>query len=223
MYTKRIHSMWAGLTVLAFGQLLLSQTTQSPMHRVQHFLYQRSTKDQAPSAQQTAARSVAAVDPSYVIGEDDVLGINVWNEPNLKQPVSVRPDGKISLPLVGDIQAAGRTPAQLQQDIAVKLQNYINHPDVTVIVQQINSKKYNVLGRVMKPGAFSLSTTTTVLDAIAQAGGFQDFAKQKDIYVLRRNPNGGDTRLRFNYKEVIKGKNLEQNIKLEPNDTIVVP
>lgn len=207
MYTKRIHPMWAGVMMLAFGQILLSQTTQS----------------QKPSAQQTAAQSGAAADPSYVIGEDDVLGINVWNEPNLKQPVSVRPDGKISLPLVGDIQAAGRTPAQLQQGIAAKLQNYINHPDVTVIVQQINSRKYNVLGRVMKPGAFSLSTTTTVLDAIAQAGGFQDFAKQKDIYVLRRTPNGGDTRLRFNYKEVIKGRNLEQNIKLEPNDTIVVP
>ena len=216
MYTKRIHPMWAGVMVLAFGQLLLSQTTQNPMHGT-------STTDPAPSVQQAATQSGAASNASYVIGEDDVLGINVWNEPNLKQPVPVRPDGKISLPLVGDIQAAGRTPGQLQQDIAARLQNFINHPDVTVIVQQINSKKYNVLGRVMKPGAYSLSTTTTVLDAIAQAGGFQDFAKQKDIYILRRVSNGGDSRLRFNYKEVIKGKNLEQNIKLEPNDTIVVP
>lgn len=175
------------------------------------------------STASTATESKQARDASYVIGDDDVLAINVWNEPDLRQLVPVRPDGRISLPLIGDIQAAGRTPVQLQEDIAAKLETYITHPDVTVIVQQINSKKYNILGRVMKPGAYPLSTTTTVLDAIAQAGGFQDFAKQKNIYILRENPNGGQSRFRFNYKDVIRGKNREQNIKIEPNDTIVVP
>lgn len=208
--------MFAGLMVLASGQILLAQAPQSPAHGA-------PATNPAASVQQAAPQSGAAADNSYVIGDDDVLAINVWNEPDLKQPIPVRPDGKISLPLVGDIQAAGRTPAQLQEDIAAKLQNYIHHPDVTVIVQKINSKKFNVLGRVMKPGAYPLSTTTTVLDAIAQAGGFQDFAKQKNIYVLRKTTNGSESRLPFNYKEVIKGRNLDQNIKLEPNDTIVVP
>lgn len=216
MNAKRIYPMFAGLMALALGQILLGQTTQSSAHG-------SPATDPPASAQQAAAQSGAAADNSYIIGDNDVLAINVWNEPELKQPIPVRPDGKISLPLVGDIQAAGRTPAQLQEDIAAKLQNYIHHPDVTVIVQQINSKKFNILGRVMKPGAYPLSTTTTVLDAIAQAGGFQDFAKQKGIYVLRKTRDGSESRLPFNYKEVIKGRNLEQNIKLEPNDTIVVP
>jgi polysaccharide biosynthesis/export protein len=179
----------------------------------------------ATSAERTTpvAEDKTTPDPSYVIGDDDLLAINVWNEPDLKQSAPVRPDGKISLPLVGDIQAAGRTPVQLQEDIAAKLRAYITHPDVTVVVQQINSQKFNILGRVAKPGSYSLSTTMTVLDAIAAAGGFQDFAKQKDVYILRENPSGGESRFPFNYKDVIKGKHLEQNIKLEPHDTIVVP
>lgn len=217
MNAKRVYPMFAGLIALAFGQILLGQAAPSADHGA-------PATDPAASARQAAGQSGAATDNSYIIGDDDVLAINVWNEPDeLKQPVPVRPDGKISLPLVGDIQAAGRTPVQLQGDIAAKLQDYIHHPEVTVIVQKINSKKFNILGRVMKPGAYPLSTTTTVLDAIAQAGGFQDFAKQKDIYVLRKTPNGTESRLPFNYKEVIKGRNLEQNIKIEPNDTIVVP
>lgn len=216
MKVNRIHSMLAGVLALGLGQMLPGQTTRNPKPA-------RLAADTAASARQSAVNPGAANDNSYVIGDDDILAINVWNEPDLKQPVPVRPDGKISLPLVGDIQAAGRTPVQLQQDIATKLQNYIQHPDVTVIVQKINSKKFNILGRVMKPGAYPLSTTTTVLDAIAVAGGFQDFAKQKDIYILRQTPGEGDSRLHFNYKDVIKGKNLEQNIKLKPNDTIIVP
>lgn len=180
--------------------------------------------DPAPSAKPEVAPAATPADRSYVIGDDDVLSINVWNEPDLKQQlIPVRPDGKISLPLVGDIEAAGRTPSQLQDDITSKLHTYITHPDVTVIVQQINSKKFNILGRVVKPGTYPLSSTTTVLEAIAQAGGFQDFAKEKGIYVLRGNPSGGQSRLPFNYKQVVNGKDLEQNVKLEPNDTIIVP
>jgi polysaccharide export outer membrane protein len=135
----------------------------------------------------------------------------------------VRSDGKISLPLAGEIQASGLTPLKLEQDIASKLQSYISEPEVTVIVQQINSQKFNILGMVTKPGSYSLVGSSTVLDAIAAAGGFRDFAKQKSIYVLRRNPNGMESRLPFNYKDVVKGKKSDQNVKLQPNDTIVVP
>jgi polysaccharide export outer membrane protein len=162
-------------------------------------------------------------DNSFIIGNDDQLAINVWKEPDLTRTIPVRSDGKISLPLVGEIQAEGRTPLQLEEDIAAKLKSFITEPEVTVIVEQINSQKFNILGQVNKPGSYALSTATTVLDAIAAAGGFRDFAKQKSIYILRQNATGGEARIAFNYKEVIKGKNPQQNIKLEPRDTIVVP
>lgn len=162
-------------------------------------------------------------DASFVIGNDDLLAINVWKEPELTRSIPVRLDGRISLPLVGEVQAAGRTPLQLELDIAAKLRNYIDQPEVTVMIEKINSQKFNVLGQVMNPGSYSLTLATTVLDGIAAAGGFRDFAKQKDIYVLRQDSSGGQSRIAFNYKEIIKGKHLEQNIKLEPRDTIVVP
>jgi polysaccharide export outer membrane protein len=162
-------------------------------------------------------------DASFIIGNDDLLAINVWKEPELTRSIPVRLDGRISLPLVGEVQAAGRTPLQLEHDIATKLRNYIDQPEVTVMIEKINSQKFNVLGQVMNPGSYSLTLATTVLDGIAAAGGFRDFAKQKDIYVLRQDSSGGQSRIAFNYKEIIKGKHLEQNIKLEPRDTIVVP
>ena len=132
-------------------------------------------------------------------------------------------DGKISLPLVGEVQAAGRTPLKLEQDIATRLKSYIAEPEVTVIVQQINSQKFNILGQVNRPGSYAIANAATVLDAIAVAGGFRDFAKQKGIYILRQNLDGSQTRLRFNYKEVVKGQDPAQNVKLQPRDTIVVP
>jgi polysaccharide export outer membrane protein len=216
MYMKQVVPICASLMVIAVGEILLSQMVQGQTHKA-------PAAHPAASLQKPGATPGAVSDTSYVIGEDDVLAINVWNEPDLRQSLPVRPDGKISLPLIGDIQAAGRTPMQLEDDIATKLHSYITHPNVSVIVQEIKSKKFNILGRVMKPGAYSLSSATTVLDAIAQAGGFQDFAKEKNIYILRESPGGTDRRFRFNYKEVITGKNIGQNIELEPNDTIVVP
>jgi polysaccharide export outer membrane protein len=173
-----------------------------------------------PPAAPTAAKPH---DNSFVIGNDDVLAINVWKEPEVSRSLPVRSDGRISLPLVGEIQAAGRTPLQLEQEITRRLQAYMTDPEVTVIVQVINSQQFNILGEVFKPGAYPLTRTTTILDAIAVAGGFRDFAKQKDVYILRQNPNGGESRIRFNYKKVIKGKNLAQNILIEPHDTVVVP
>ncbi len=162
-------------------------------------------------------------DGSFIIGNDDVLAINVWKEPDISRSIPVRSDGKISLPLVGEVQAAGQTPLKLEQEIAGKLKNYISEPEVTVMVQQINSQRFNVLGQVARPGSFVISNSPTVLDAIAAAGGFRDFAKQKSIYVLREKADGTQARLLFNYKEVIKGVNPAQNVKLQPRDTVVVP
>jgi len=160
---------------------------------------------------------------TYIIGDDDVLSINVWKEQEVSRTVPVRSDGKISLPLAGEVQASGETPLQLEKLLAAKLQGFISEPEVTVIVTQINSQKFNILGMVNKSGTFPLTSSLTVLDAIALAGGFRDFAKQKSIYVLRKDPNGGELRLPFNYKDVIKGRNMEQNIRVQPGDTIVVP
>ncbi len=162
-------------------------------------------------------------DSSYVIGTDDLLAINVWKEQEISRTVPVRSDGKISLPLVGELTAGGQTPLQLEQEITKRLQSYISEPEVTVIVQDSKSRKINILGMVVRPGSYLLTGATTVLDAIAMAGGFKDFAKQKAIYVLRQGDNGSEQRLPFNYKDVIKGKNTEQNIHLQPRDTVVVP
>jgi polysaccharide biosynthesis/export protein len=179
--------------------------------------------DAAPSASADSPAPPVAHDDNFVIGNDDVLAINVWKEPDISHAVPVRSDGKISLPLVGEVQAAGLTPLKLERDIASRLKNFIAEPDVTVIVQQINSQKFNILGFVNKPGSYVLTNSATVLDAIALAGGFRDFAKQKSVYVLRQNSDGSQTRISFNYKEVIQGRGASQNIKLQPRDTVVVP
>ena len=159
------------------------------------------------------------VDPkTYLIGPEDILQIRVWREPDVSGPVSVRPDGKITLALGGEVQAAGLTPDVLGKKVAGILANYINSPQVTVSVQQVNSKRYYISGEVGRSGAFPLVMPTTVLEALVNAGGFRDFANTKKIVILR-----GAKRLSFNYKDVIKGKNLEQNILLENGDHIVVP
>lgn len=180
----------------------------------------------APAGQDAAAPAPASpkeVDDNFVIGAGDVLAINVWKEPDVSKSFPVRSDGKITLPLAGEIEAAGKTPKQLQIEVAAKLSSFISDPDVTVIVQEIRSHRYNILGQIAKPGSYMLTNSTTVLDAVAQAGGFRDFAKKKSMYVLRSNTDGTQTRLPFNYNEVIQGKNPGQNIVLKPKDTIVVP
>jgi polysaccharide export outer membrane protein len=161
--------------------------------------------------------------PEYEIGADDILAINVWKEPDLCRTVPVRPDGKITMPLLGDLQAAGRTPLRLQQDIQQGLKAYVSVPEVTVTVQEVKSLKFNIVGQIMKPGSYPLSESTTVLDAIAQAGGVGIYAKSNSIYVLRLRADGSSVQLPFHYKQVLKGSNLSQNIKLQPRDTIVVP
>ena len=171
----------------------------------------------------TAEAASKPHDHTFIIGNDDLLAINVWKEPDISRNIPVRSDGRISLPLVGEVQAAGQTPAKLELEIASKLKNYISNPEVTVMVQQINSQRFNILGQVAHPGSFVIANSPTVLDAIALAGGFRDFAKQKAIYILRQNADGTQIRIAFNYKEVVKGRNPAQNVRIQPRDTIVVP
>lgn len=163
--------------------------------------------------------ALPAAAETYTIGPEDVLAVHVWKEPEASRRVSVRPDGKISLPLVNDMQAAGLTANQLAVQLSRELKKYLTEADVSVVVEQVNSKKFYVMGEVVKPGAYPLLASTTVLQALTGAGGFRDFANTKKIYVLKARGQ----RLLFDYPAVIKGKKLEQNIFLEPGDTIVVP
>jgi len=169
------------------------------------------------------AQPPSAAADEYVIGSEDLLVVNVWKEPEISRSVLVRPDGKISLPLIGDLRANGRTTDQLRDDIKQQLRGYLSDPEVTVIVQEARSRKFNILGEVEHPGSYALSKSMTVLDAIAIAGGFRDFAKTTKIFILRANPDGSHTRISFNYKEAIRGTKLDQNPELRPRDTIVVP
>lgn len=197
-----------GLSTLSLGQSLASAESLSP------------AGNSVRNAGETG-KGIYADD--YVIGTDDTLTINVWKEPDLCRTVPVRPDGKITLPLIGDIQASGKTPRKLQQEIQESLTEFVAVPDVTVIVQEVKSLKFNIVGEVVKPGSYPLTTSTTVLDAIALAGGLGEFAKRNSIYVLRLHPDGSSARIPFRYKEVLKGSNLSQNVQLQSHDTIVVP
>jgi len=157
----------------------------------------------------------------YVIGADDTLHVSVWKEPDLTATLPVRPDGKISLPLLNDVPAAGLTPMQLADSITTKLKKYIADPRVTVVVTAMNSRRIFVTGEVTHPGAMALLPGMTVLQALSSAG-FTQFASLKKIYLLRTE-NGHQAKLPFNYKDVVKGAHPEQNIRLQPGDTIVVP
>jgi len=164
---------------------------------------------------------VSAAGPSYVIGAEDTLHIAVWKEPDLTVTVPVRSDGMISLPLVNDVPAAGLTPMQLAGVLSEKLRLYIAAPRVTVVVTQIKPQRVYVLGEVLRTGPISLIPDMTVLQALATAG-LSQFAKTKDIYILRTY-RGQQEKIAFNYKRVIKGGDVAQNITLKPDDTIVVP
>jgi polysaccharide export outer membrane protein len=160
----------------------------------------------------------AAVDPNkYLIGPEDILFVKVWRETDFTMPVAVRPDGKITMPLIGEVQAAGQTPMQLTKALSELLTKYINNPDVTVFVTDVRSKKYYILGEVNRAGAFPLVTPTTILEALGNAGGFREFANTKKIKILR-----GDKVFNFNYNDVTRAKHLEQNIFLENGDKIIV-
>jgi polysaccharide export outer membrane protein len=200
------------LAVLIMGGLLASRTWAQADGAAKI-----AKTNQAPA--ESMSKSVAG--PDYVIGADDNLHISVWKEPDLTTSLPVRPDGKISLPLLNDVPAAGLTPMQLADSITEKLKKYIADPRVTVVVTAMNSRRIYVLGEVLHTGAVPLLPNMTVLQALATAG-FTQFANVKGIYVLRTE-NGKQVKLPFNYKQVVKGADPRQNIALKPGDTVVVP
>ncbi len=169
-----------------------------------------------------AAVTPLVVDADYKIGPQDVLRIDVWKEPDISRTIPVRPDGKVSLPLLNDVQAAGLTAMQLAGSLRESLSKYLTSPQVTVTVTEINSRRVYITGEVTRAGALPLLPNMTVLQALSSAGGFTQFAKLKNIYVLRTE-NGKQVKYPFNYKEVVKGNLAEQNILLQPGDVIVVP
>jgi len=161
-------------------------------------------------------------DPNYIIGPEDELIVNVWREADLSRTVPVRPDGKISLPLLNDVQASGLTPMQLGSEITTRLKKFISEPQVTIIVSKVNSQRIYIVGEVTHAGAYPLVPNMTVLEALSSAGGCTPFAKQTKIYILRQD-KGQEVRRPFNFKEVLSGQRMEQNILLKAGDTIVVP
>lgn len=164
-----------------------------------------------------------AIPPGFVIGADDVLSIIYWKDKDMStDSAQVRPDGRIALPLLNDVQAAGLTPEQLREKLTEESKKYMEDPNITVVVRQINSRKAFITGEVDKPGAYLLTSPTSVMQLIAMAGGLREYANTKKI-VIMRTENGRQISLQFNYKDVIAGKNLKQNIELKPGDTVVVP
>ncbi len=181
-----------------------------------------ATQKDANKGQSASESHITETDADYKIGPQDVLRIDVWKETEISRSVPVRPDGKISIPLLNDVQAAGLTTMQLAAVISEGLKKFINNPQVTVSVSEINSWRVYVTGEVTRPGSMPLLPNMTVLQALSTSGGFTQFAKIKNIYVLRTT-DGKQEKLPFNYKEVLNGQKPEQNIILKPGDVIVVP
>jgi polysaccharide biosynthesis/export protein len=178
--------------------------------------------DAPPAAKTGKIPGTATVDTkSYIIGAEDILRILVWGQNGLSGDFIVRPDGRISLPLIGDVQAADRSPEELGKDIEQKLKDgkLLNDPNVTVGIFAVHSKKYYIEGEVGRPGAYDLTVPTTIMQGLVNAGGFKDFANKKNIIILR---DGGKTVLHFNYNDVSKGKHLEENKVLQPGDHIII-
>ena len=207
---RRLHTCVTGLVLgsLIFTSAVFAQATGTGT---------------APAAKKAEAdRAGIEVPPEYVIGPEDILGINFWREAEMTGDVTVRPDGRVTLPLLGEINAAGLTPDALRQRITEAANKLFEDPSVTVTVRQINSRKVYITGNVTTPGAHALTGERTVLQVIALAGGLTEFADRKNISVVRIE--GGKQQIfKVNYNEVSKGKHLEQNIVLKPGDTIVVP
>jgi len=181
----------------------------------------KTATDKTASDKTTPVVSASLAGPEYVIGPEDVLHIAVWKEADLSATLPVRPDGKISLPLLNDVQASGLTPEQLKDSVTEKLKKYIADPRVTVVVAAINSKRIYLTGEVLHSGPMAMSPNMTVLQALSSAG-LNQFANTKRIYVLRTE-NGKQQKLPVNYRKLVKGEQIEQNYLLQPGDTIVVP
>jgi polysaccharide export outer membrane protein len=170
----------------------------------------------------TAGAQAPVQDSAYKIGPNDILTIFVWKEAELSRDVTVMPDGKITYPLIGEIMAQGQTASELKKAIADKLQSFVTAPEVTVIVKESRSQVVYAIGKLTRPGPIALAPGMTVMQALSAAGGFAEWADQKNILIVRRE-GGKETQLRFNFKEFTAGEKLEQNILLKPGDTLVVP
>ena len=162
----------------------------------------------------------AAVPSTYKIGVGDVLHITVWEEPQLTETAVVRPDGKVSMPLVTEVDVSGLTPEGAQEVLTERLNKFVHKPRVTVTVQEIHSRMVYITGEVQRPGAYPLMDAINVVQLVARSGGLTDFAKQKQVYVLRA---GNSARVNVNYEKVLKGQAPQQNVELAPGDTVVVP
>ena len=158
----------------------------------------------------------------YIIGTDDLLSIVYWKDKDMSADAKVRPDGRIALPLINEVQAAGLTPEQLHKRITEESKKYMEDANITVVVREINSRRVFITGEVNKPGPYPLTSATSVLQLISLAGGLRDYANAKKIVIMRRE-NGRSISLPFNYKDIASGRKLEQNIELKPGDTVVVP
>jgi polysaccharide export outer membrane protein len=218
--------VWCCLSAAAAGTL--DAAVPAPPRMPASPMLQESAGQKPPAGGPSATRpgppaSGVVLPPDYVIGPEDVLAVLFWREKDLSvEQVVVRPDGMITLPLLNDVQAAGLTPAELRDALAKAASRFVEDPDATVVVRQINSRKVFVTGQVGRPGAYPLLGPTTVLQAIAQAGGLLEYAKANDILVMRQ-VKGRTQTFKFRYKDVIRGKHLDQNIELKPGDTVVVP
>jgi polysaccharide biosynthesis/export protein len=211
----RVHALYGAL----LGVVLLGVATSA------------QTKQPVPAAQAAPPAAAAAaaprptdpvVPPGYVIGTDDVLSIVYWKDKDMSSDAQVRPDGRIALPLINEVQAAGLTPEQLRVRLVEESKKYMEDANITVVVRQINSRKVFITGEVSKPGPYPLTAATTVMQLISMAGGLREYADSKNIMIMR-TVDGKPASLKFNYKELIAGKNLQQNIELKPGDTVVVP
>ena len=213
---NRLISLWFSVVLLA-GCLGVASGQIAPPPQANPPVADES-KAPPPTMPRAPEGTIASVDThKYLLGPEDVIFIKTWREADFTYTTAVRPDGKITVPLYGDLQAAGVTPEQLGLNIKEALTKYINNPDVQVFVVDVRSKKYFIDGEVKRTGPYPLVTKTTVLEALSNCGGFLDFANRKDIHILR-----GSKVLHFNWSDVTKGKKLEQNIELENGDHIIV-
>lgn len=210
MREKMIKKFW--LMILGCAFMAASLRAQEP----------EKNAAQAPPSKTADTTAKPTGEAEYKIGPQDVLRIDVWKEADISRAIPVRPDGKISLPLLNDLQAAGLTTMELAASIREGLKKFINNPQVTVTLTEINSRRVYCNGEVLKPGALSLLPNMTALQALSSCGGFTQFARIKSIYILRVE-NGKQVQHPFNYKDVVKGKKPEDNVPLQPGDVIVVP
>jgi polysaccharide export outer membrane protein len=212
MQAERTSRRIVALTTFAVLSVSVSAQTQ-PKPVIPEQTQQASAGNPAPAA--------TVVPPGYVIGADDLLSIRFWADTQLSADVVVRPDGKISVPLLNDVQAAGLTPEQLNATLEKAASKYIAEPDATVIVREVRSRKVYVLGQVARPNPVALNTDMNVLQVLTAVGGLLEYADKGDIVIVRTE-NGRERRFKFNYNDVVKGKNTQQNILLQPGDTVIV-